>query len=121
MEDVPLTKDNYPIYLRAGGNFPRDQCSVRTGVQRAGVRLDDGMVVMRDTIQKRVQLRVRVSSKNSKANRIETMKGPAESGEILFGGSGRKIGWLAREPLERHGKGEILFSSSPCLPQSPAW
>jgi hypothetical protein len=28
---------------------------------------------------------------DSKANRIETMKGPAESGEILFGGSGRKI------------------------------
>jgi hypothetical protein len=34
---------------------------------------------------------------------------------------GRLDRWLAREPLERHGKGEILFSSSPCLPQSPAW
>jgi hypothetical protein len=34
MEDVPVTKYNYPTYLRAGGNFPRDQCLVRTGVRR---------------------------------------------------------------------------------------
>ena len=29
----------------------------------------------------------RKNSENSKANRIETMKGPAESGQIWFGGS----------------------------------
>jgi hypothetical protein len=45
-EDVPLTKGNYPTYLRAGGNFPRDQYLVHTGVQRAGVRRDDGLVVI---------------------------------------------------------------------------
>jgi hypothetical protein len=32
-------------YPRAGGNFPRDQCLVRTGVQRAGVQRDDGLVM----------------------------------------------------------------------------
>jgi hypothetical protein len=46
-EDDPLTKGNYPTYLRASGNFPRDQCLVRTGVQRAGVRRDDGLVLRR--------------------------------------------------------------------------
>jgi|GraSoiStandDraft_47_1057283.scaffolds.fasta_scaffold1481210_1 hypothetical protein len=40
-EDVPLTKYNYPTYLRAGANFPRNQCLVRTGVRR-----DDGLVVV---------------------------------------------------------------------------
>jgi hypothetical protein len=30
----------------ADGNFPGDQCSVRTGVQRAGVRRGGGLVVM---------------------------------------------------------------------------